>query len=68
MDVDALVRWAFEAVLAGCAVYVAQVLSQLKASVDELNTQMSTILERDRWHQSWLERHDDEIHEIRKAQ
>ena len=65
MDWSRVVEWGFEAILAGCAVYGAQSLKAMRDSVDYLNKQMATIIERDVWHTKWLEKHDEDIRDIR---
>lgn len=65
MDWSHFVEWAFQAVLAGCAIYASQAMKGLKESIEELNKQMATIIERDVWHTKWLERLDVEINDIK---
>jgi hypothetical protein len=66
MEWPKFVEWAFQAILAGSAIYGAQSLKGLRESIDELNKQMAVILERDTWHTKWLEKHDSEIKDIKE--
>lgn len=59
-------EWALQAALAGGVCYAAAMLSQMRKSVEQLNSQMGVILERDVWHQRWLEKHDEEISRLNR--
>ena len=67
MEWDLFLNWAFEGLLAGCAIYGANTMRELCKSVEKLNSQMAAIIERDVWHTKWLEKHDDEIERLRHS-
>jgi hypothetical protein len=70
MDWQKFVQWAFEGLLAGTVIYgvssVTNTLKAMQSSIEKLNSQMAIIIERDVWHTKWLEKHDEEIREIRE--
>lgn len=66
MDFSKFIEWAFQALVVGIAAYGVGVLSSLKNSVNELNNKIATIIEKVTWHEKWLERHDDEITNLRE--
>lgn len=66
MEFSKFVEWAFLAIISGAAVIAVGILSSLKNSVNELNQKIATIIEKVTWHEKWLERHDDEITNLRE--
>lgn len=66
MDFSKFIEWAFQALVVGIAAYGVGILAGLKNSVNELNNKIATIIEKVTWHEKWLERHDDEITNLRE--
>lgn len=72
MDFNKFVEWAFQALIIGVAAYGVNVLASVKnsivdldKSVNELNSKIATIIEKVTWHEKWLEKHDEEILNLR---
>lgn len=76
MDWPQFAAWGFQSLIAGVIIYgvnratgaltdISERMASISDSVDDLNKQMAVIIERDQWHTKWLERHDDEIKNIK---
>jgi len=61
MEFTKFVEWVFYGVVGGCAVYMVQILSGLKESVDDLNIKMATIIEKTTNHERRIEKLEDKI-------
>ncbi len=66
MDFSKFIEWAFLGIISGAAIFAVGILASLKNSVNELNNKIATIIEKVTWHEKWLERHDDEITNLRE--
>lgn len=66
MDFSKFIEWTFYGVIGFSSVFAVSILSSLKNSVNELNNKIATIIEKVTWHEKWLERHDDEITNLRE--
>ncbi len=60
MDFGHFIEWAFYGIVGSCAVAGVAILSKL-------SHQIAVLLEKVAWHEKWLERHDDEIQEVRQV-
>lgn len=60
------VEWAFYGIVGGSMVYGVTILGNMKKSIDDLNAHVVRILEKTAWHEKWLQRHDDEISNLKK--
>ena len=49
MEFSQFVEWVFYGLIGGCFVYGVSLLSKLKDSIDILNIQMATIIEKTHW-------------------
>lgn len=65
MSVSELITWGFQGLLAGTVLYAARSLKGMQDSIDTLNKQVAVILERNDWHTRWLEKHDEQIENIK---
>lgn len=61
MNFSNFIEWAFQGLIAGAVVYGVNALSKLRDSIEELNSKIATILEKNIWHERALEDHDDRI-------
>ncbi len=66
IDLTSIATWAFEAILGGICVYGVNILKELKNSIDELNKQVSRVIERTDWHTKELERLDIRIYALER--
>lgn len=72
MDFSKFIEWSYQALIIGVAAYGVNVLASIKGSivdldksVNELNSKIATIIEKVTWHEKWLEKHDEEILNLR---
>jgi len=55
------IQWGFYALLSGVALYAVKVLSKLEDSVEQLNVNFASMLEKDKTHERDISRHDAEF-------
>ena len=65
MDFSKFVEWVFYGVLGFCALFSVGILASLKNSVSELNTKIGIIIEKTIWIEKTLDRHQNEIENIK---
>lgn len=61
MDLTKFIEWAFEGVLSSCMIYGLNIISQMKNSINELNNNVSRIVEKTAWHEKELDKLDERI-------
>lgn len=60
-DLNGLISWAFQGLVAGGIIYAAGSLTKMRESVESLNKSIATIIEKMEWHQKEIENHDSRI-------
>jgi len=53
---DEFLSWGFTGLISGILIYGVKVLQDIKASVEELNERMATIIEKTSWHEKEMEK------------
>lgn len=61
MNFQIFVEWVFYGIVGGACVYGVAILSHLKTSIDNLNLQVATIIEKSNWFQKELDRLDGRV-------
>lgn len=56
MQFDQFLSWGFTGLISGILIYGVKVLQDIKASVEELNKRMATIIEKTSWHEKEMEK------------
>lgn len=56
MKFDEFLSWGFTGLISGILIYGVKVLQDIKASVEELNERMATIIEKTSWHEKEMEK------------
>lgn len=56
MKFDEFLSWGFTGLISGILIYGVKVLQDIKASVEELNKRMATIIEKTSWHEKEMEK------------
>jgi chaperonin cofactor prefoldin len=56
MQFDTFLSWGFTGLISGILIYGVKVLQDIKASVEELNKRMATIIEKTSWHEKEMEK------------
>lgn len=64
MEWNLFVDWAFKAILGGIVFYGVHVLSEMKKSIDTLNSKVSQMIERTEWHTKEIDRLEFRISRI----
>lgn len=64
MTVEQWVAWAFQGVITGAIIYGVGEIKGLRGSIESLNAQLATIIEKTTWHQKELDRHEERIHAL----
>jgi methyl-accepting chemotaxis protein len=59
-----IVAWGFKLVISTGIILAVRVLSQMKDSIQSLNTKMATIVERVSWHSNEIKKLDHRIQKI----
>lgn len=65
MEFGKFIEWAFYGIVGFSSMYAVSVLSSLKNSVSELNGKIGIIIEKTAWHEKWLEKHENELYQMR---
>ena len=69
MDFNGFIHWAFQGLLAGVFIWGVQVMrdaiTRLNDSVEKLHIKVAEVIEKTSWHEKWLERHEDDIKELK---
>lgn len=61
MNFQIFVEWVFYGIVGGSCVYGVAILWHLKNSIDNLNLQVATIIEKSNWFQKELDRLDGRV-------
>lgn len=61
MNFQIFVEWVFYGIVGGASVYGVAILAHLKNSIDNLNLQVATIIEKSNWFQKELDRLDGRV-------
>jgi hypothetical protein len=64
MQFDSFLSWGFTGLISGILIYGVKVLQDIKASVEQLNERMATIIEKTQWHEKEMERLNNRISAI----
>jgi hypothetical protein len=64
MEFKDFIEWAFPALIAGAVIYGVDLLRQLKNSIDALNVNVGTLVERSAWHEKELEKLDARLSKL----
>lgn len=66
MDFNKFVEWAFYGVVGGSFVYGVSILSHLKQSIDDLNKNVSILVEKSSWHEKMIDKLETKITELER--
>lgn len=66
MEWTAVAQYVFYALITFIAGSAAGTLKELRKSIEELNLNMSKIIQESQWHERWLIRHDEELKTIKE--
>ncbi len=68
MEFSHFIEWAFYGVIGGTTVYCAGILKEMSKSISELNEHVAVLLEKSKWQERELERHDNRISSLEKKE
>lgn len=54
-------HWLFYALMSGISVYGVKILSDMKSSIETLNIQVATVIERNNWQQKQVDDLEDRV-------
>lgn len=61
-------EYIFYGLLSFCALYITSTLSKLKDSVDKLNGNFATLIEKTTWHEKQLDKLEDRLNNLEHKQ
>lgn len=64
MEISEIIRWAFEAILTGCGVYLVSLMSKITGAIEELNRSVATLIERTTNQEKRLDQYDSRIQRL----
>lgn len=66
-NVNTLISWAFQALVAGGVVYAAGSMTKMRASIDKLNESIATIIEKMQWHEKEIDDHSSRLKSLESS-
>lgn len=61
IDWNSFVQWAFYGIIGGCAIYICNIITGMKTSIDTLNTNVGVLLERTGNHEKRIDKLEDKL-------